>query len=453
VSGDAQLSSSDDDADEGQPYAPQLHMLHQHNITAQQQQQDVPVVLQRGAGSHTKLDQHMQDAAAAAEAWGDDYDEQMDTEAAEDPNCYSDEYESDQADDYGAADVPSASYMYRHHMLHDDDDHMMYRLREQWPGQYNSSGQQYGHRRVQRLADLQLLTARLPPYGRHPTAKRSHQALLDFVQQEQQQEQQRAREERLVARRLQQQQGWPQPKRRRKKQYSSLAPLAYMPGSAAAAAAAASPSAVRREFDGVGYDDGYDEQDAAAAAALPRLPSLPSSSATGNNGNSSYQQFAGGSFGMTSSGSRGRGRGRGSRGRGRHSGRFTRGGGGSNGAFGRGGRGAFTAAHAQAVAAAEEAAGGALPPPGGDRSWLYELLRAEQLFTPCPNCSSQHKGWAVLLSYFDPEQPQRSYCGYCPEIAELPRLLKIKRQGGALLCVEPEVLAGECWVADELGLW
>jgi hypothetical protein len=49
----------------------------------------------------------------------------------------------------------------------------------------------------------------------------------------------------------------------------------------------------------------------------------------------------------------------------------------------------------------------------------------------------------VLLSYFDPEDPGRSYCGYCPEIAGLPRLLKIKRQGGALLCVEPEVLAGE----------
>jgi hypothetical protein len=59
-----------------------------------------------------------------------------------------------------------------------------------------------------------------------------------------------------------------------------------------------------------------------------------------------------------------------------------------------------------------------------------------------------HKGWAVLLSYFDPEDPAKSYCGYCPEIASMPRLLKIKRQGGALLCLEPEVLAGEkgCFV-------
>ncbi|KAF6259107.1 hypothetical protein COO60DRAFT_1700967 [Scenedesmus sp. NREL 46B-D3] len=426
VSGAAQLTSSDDEADVAQPYAQQLRMLHQQRHP----DADLPL-LRRGAGSCTGLDQDMRDA----DAWGWQADGHMD--AAGQGGCSSDDVEFEEAGAYEEADPPSPPHMHHQHVER-DDEHAMYRMREQYPGQYSGTGQyrQYGQPRVQRLADLQLLHARLPPHGRLP-AKRSHQALLDLVQQEQQQvEQQRDREERLLARRTQQQQqqGLPQPKRRRKGP-ASLAPPAHAPGAAAVSAAAGAAAEEAAE------DDEHDEQGAAAVAVLPLLGgglSLPSSSATGGQPN------LGGAFGVSSSG-RGRGRGRGGRGRGRHSGRFSRGGAAGGG---RGGRGAFTAAHAQAVAAAEQAAGGALPPPGGDRGWLYELLRAEHLFTPCPACSQAHKGWAVLLSYFDPEQPGRSYCGYCPEIAGLPRLLKVKRQGGALLCLEPEVLAGVMDVGD-----
>ncbi|KAF6256617.1 PLATZ transcription factor-domain-containing protein [Scenedesmus sp. NREL 46B-D3] len=61
------------------------------------------------------------------------------------------------------------------------------------------------------------------------------------------------------------------------------------------------------------------------------------------------------------------------------------------------------------------------------KSWLYQLVTCPYLFKPCPQCSTSHSGREVLITYFDPDAPERGYCTYCPQRASRPRLLQIRR--------------------------
>lgn len=64
---------------------------------------------------------------------------------------------------------------------------------------------------------------------------------------------------------------------------------------------------------------------------------------------------------------------------------------------------------------------------GSAKSWLYQLVTCPYLFKPCPQCAPTHNGREVLITYFDPDEPDVGYCTYCPERATKPRLLQIRR--------------------------
>jgi hypothetical protein len=65
--------------------------------------------------------------------------------------------------------------------------------------------------------------------------------------------------------------------------------------------------------------------------------------------------------------------------------------------------------------------------------WLHELVSCGYLLKPCPLCTGSRKGRSStgrdkLIRYFDPVNPAKGYCNYCPELPNLMHgLLHVSR--------------------------
>jgi hypothetical protein len=65
--------------------------------------------------------------------------------------------------------------------------------------------------------------------------------------------------------------------------------------------------------------------------------------------------------------------------------------------------------------------------------WLHDLVSCGYLLKPCPLCTGSRKGRSStgrdkLIRYFDPVNPAKGYCNYCPELPNLMHgLLHVSR--------------------------
>jgi hypothetical protein len=65
--------------------------------------------------------------------------------------------------------------------------------------------------------------------------------------------------------------------------------------------------------------------------------------------------------------------------------------------------------------------------------WLHELVSCNYLLKPCPLCTGSRKGRSStgrdkLIRYFDPVNPAKGYCNYCPDLPNIMHgLLHVSR--------------------------